>query len=282
LFSINQEGFSKECKKFKIQNKLLKKYEFNPLKRFPILSTDSNDESEKYVIPSHGDFIYAFSEGLYYVLLDKLSESDKQIFLKIIGNIFEEYIGNLIQSYNIDSLSRSNLYSEQSYKVRKSNWKSADWILVSEEYIFQIECKKRKPNHHAKAGVITNDKGINSLISSIASELNKMIEKEEHIRKGLVNAIQYQSQKIINIIVYLDEMFSINQYARQEITSKLKNNKTDFNIFGCHEFEILCQICRNNNMGLQQAITRFENSNIYEIDFLNDVFSTFLKTLKTE
>jgi hypothetical protein len=281
LFSANQTDFKEELKKFKIRNKLLKKYEFNPLKRFPIIKTDSSIENEKYIIPSHGDFIYAFSEGLYYVLLDKLSENDKQIFLKRIGNIFEEYIGSLIQSYNVDLLSRSKLYGEIEYKVGKSSWKSADWLLVSEKYIFQIECKKRKPNQHVKAGITSVDQGVNNLISSIAIELNKMIEKERHIQNGLLKSVQYNNQKIINVIVYLDEMFAINKYGRREVIAKLKKPQTNFNIFGCHEFEIICQLCRNKNIGLLQGISRLDSGEVYDIDFLNDIFSEFISSLKS-
>lgn len=90
-------------------------------------------------------------------------------------------------------------------------------------------------------------------------------------------------KKIINILVYLDEMFAMNTYARAEIIKEMKNKRSDFFILGCHDFEILCQMCRNNNSSFQHNILLFlqNKTEVYQIDFLQDFFNIFCNTLKS-
>ena len=144
IFAITQEGFRDEHKKFQLADPLLKKYEFNPLKRFPVIKTTATEENKKYIIPSLSDLVYGSFEGLYYVLLDKLDGQKKSILFQEVGKVFEEYIGALSEEYKLADLSSGILLPETTYKVGKDEWKSADWLIVSEKQIFQIECKKRK------------------------------------------------------------------------------------------------------------------------------------------
>jgi hypothetical protein len=144
IFSIDQETFKEENKKYEVSDNLLKKYEFNPLKRFPIIKTESEKEDEKFIIPSLPDFLYGCFEGMYYVLLDKLKETDKKSFFQAFGTQFERYIGEIMVFSNIPLFSRATLMPEKTYKDGKSEVKSADWLLIGNKYIFQIECKKRK------------------------------------------------------------------------------------------------------------------------------------------
>ncbi|MFA7654343.1 MAG: hypothetical protein WCX97_04930 [Candidatus Magasanikbacteria bacterium] len=284
IFAINQEKFKEEFKKFEITDHLLKKYEFNPLKRFPVIKTDSDKKNEQYIIPSLPDFLYGVFEGLYYVLLDKLNSDNKKILFREIGSIFESYVGELIKEYNIDILSRATLLPEITY-VLGSERKSADWLLVSDEYIFQIECKKRKINNYAKAGIQSEDgKGIISLLSEIATEIDKMIEKEDHIKCNKINGIAYKGQKIINLIVFLDEMFCMNQYARKEIKKLMKSQNNNFNILGCWELELICQQSKNKQQNLYNSIQDLltGRTEIYSVDFLDRVYHDFFDQLLKE
>jgi hypothetical protein len=260
----------------------LKKYEFNPLKRHPIIITDSEKDNEKYIIPSLADFLYATSEGLYYVLLDRLAAEHKEKLFRLLGKAFETYIGELITVYNVDLFSRARLIGEQVYQVGGSQARSADWLLVSDQTIFQIECKKRKLNTYGKAGVEGKDrKGITAFLKSVAEEVDKFYKKEDHIKQGLLNEITYKEQKFLNIIIYLDEMFSINQYGRYEIKKHMKNQMDNFYILGCWEFEVLCQHSRDRSLSLERAMGDFmsNRTEIYSIEFLDNVFNGFFDRL---
>ena len=281
IFSVNQEEFRNENKKYEINDQLLKKYEFNPLKRFPVIKTGSEKEIEKFIIPSLADFLYACFEGIYYVLLDKLEEADKDTLFQKFGSAFEKYIGELIQYYNIPVFSRAELLPEQTYQDG-TEVKSADWLLVSDEYIFQIECKKRKLDNYSKAGIENDDKtGIFNFLESIAKELDKFPRKEGHIRDGKLDKIKYKKQKFINIIVYLDEMFAINEYARNEIKSKMANQTDNFYILGCYEFEMLCQHANDKNLNLKDALDDLvkKRTNIYSIGFLDKIYHDFFDSM---
>ena len=282
IFAIDKRGFVEANKQYRLASPLLKKYEFNPLKRYPIIITDSDKDNEKYIIPSPADFLYAATEGLYYVLLDKLQKEYKEKLFQRLGEAFQAYVGELMTFYNVDLFSRARLIGEQTYRVGRNQVRSADWLLVSEQTIFQIECKKRKLNSYAKAGVESKDgKGIKSFLKNVAEELDKFYKKEEHIKHGLLNEITYGGQKFINMIVYLDEMFSINQYGRNEIRKHMKKEKDDFYILGCWEFELLCQHSKNGTLNLERALRDLmsNRTEIYSIEFLDNIHNDFFDSL---
>lgn len=282
IFSINADNFSTECSKFSLAQPSLIKYEFNPLKRFPVVKTDSSQENEKYIFASIPDLLYASSEGLYYVLLDKLDETNKDLLFKEMGLAFEIYIGELLKHYNIDILSRAKVFSEIKYKVGSNELKTADWLLISEDYIIQIECKKRKIDVYSKAGIQNEDgTGIDSFIKDLAKQIDKFSKKEEHIKNGKVPGVNYAGQKVIHIIVYLDELFAINKYAITNVKAEMKKTLQDFYVFGCWEFELVCQQCRNKQQNIFYSIQDIinEKENIFEIDFLNREYDSFFKEL---
>jgi len=283
VFAITPEQFKEECKKYNLMETTLKKYEFNPLKRFPVIKTESEKKNEQYVIPSLSDFLYGSFEGLYYVLLDKLEASEKDNLFKEIGIIFEVYIGEFIKQYNIDILSRAQIFPEKTYKVDGNEWKSADWILKSDEFIFQIECKKRKIDNYSKAGIQNTDgTGIDSLLGDIAKEVDKIAKKEKHLKDGKVEGINYENQKVVNIVVFLDEMFAVNKYARDKIKEKMKEKSDNFYILGCWEFELACQQSKNKQQNLYHSIIDVVNGSteIYHVDFLDRVYYNFFADLK--
>lgn len=280
-FSILQENFNKETEKFKISNPNLKKYEYNPLRRYPVIKTKSLNEEEKYIIPSLADFIYCFSEGLYYVLLENLNESEKNDYLKSLGIVFEIYIGELLKYYKLNKKLSAQILRELDYTVNKKQWRTSDWIMISKEYIILIECKKRKLNNYAKVGLDNEDgKGINKITKDIAVELDKMEEKTIHIKSALVDKISYSDQKFIKIIVFLDEMFALNKYGRDNIKEKMETKEDNFYILGSYSFEMICQHAKQNNIDLVEALENFskdEINDIYNIDYLDKIYKTFSK-----
>jgi hypothetical protein len=211
-----------------------------------------------------------------------LEESDKEVLFQSFGKHFEEYIGELIGFYNVPLFSHAELLPEQTYKDRTNEVKSADWLLIGEDYIYQIECKKRKLNNYSKAGVENEDKtGINTFLGSIATELDKFPKKEGHIRDGIVGGVEYKNQTFINIIVYLDEMFAMNKYTRTAIKSKMAEENDNFYILGCFEFEMLCQHANDKNLNLKSALDDLiqQRTEIFSIDFLDKIYHDFFDSL---
>lgn len=284
IFAITKEQFIKECEKYEVAEDSLKKYEFNPLKRFPVIKTGSVNKYEQYIIPSLSEFLYGAFEGLYYVLLDKLDQNDKEVLFQEIGSIFELYVGELLKQHNIDMLSRAIILPEITYTVSSNEWRSADWLLVSDEYIFQIECKKRKIDNYSKAGIQgENGVGIDTLMADIAKELDKITKKEKHICENKVNGISYKGQKILNLVVFLDEMFGINKFARENIKEKMEEKNDNFYILGCWEFELICQQCKDKQQNLFYSIQDLVagRTEIYRIDYLDRIYNGFFDKLKS-
>lgn len=283
IFAVTQKQFQEECKKFELSDSSLKKYEFNPLKRFPVIKTDSKKKNEHYIIPSLSDFVYGAFEGLYYVLLDKLGQTDKETLLQKIGDVFEMYVGEFLKQYNIDILSRAVIVPEKTYKIGSNKLKTVDWLLISDDYIFQIECKKRKFDNYSKAGIHSeNGAGIDKLLTDVAEVLDKIVEKEKHLKENKVEGIAYKGQKIINLIIFLDEMFGMNKYAREKIKEKMKQSSDNIYIFGCWEFELICQQSKDKQQNLFHSIQDLVAGRvkIYQIDFLDWVYDEFFDTIK--
>ena len=280
IFAIDRDGFIEKNTEFSIKNPLLKKYEFNPLRRFPVIKTGLSQDGKNYIIPSIPDFLYACFEGMYYVLLDRLDEANKKKLFQELGGAFERYIGELIKYSNVDTFSKGKLFSEQTYRDGRNEMKSADWLIVSEKYIFQIECKKRKLDTLSKVGLEDkNKKGINSFLGDTAKELDKLVKKEKHIKENKIPTVQYAGQDVINIIVFLDEMFAINTYARKRIKEKMSEDSDNFYVLGCHEFELLCQHSKNASIDAKQALEDVLNhkTKIFKVDFLDAIYSDFFK-----
>jgi hypothetical protein len=97
--------------------------------------------------------------------------------------------------------------------------------MVSDECIFQIECKKRKLDHLSKAGASTENGGLDKFLTDVAREVDKFPQKGQDIMDGKVESIKFKKQRFINIIVYLDEMFAMNLYARESVKGKMKNKQ---------------------------------------------------------
>lgn len=282
IFAVTQKQFQDESKKYELTDSLLKKYEFNALRRFPVIRTELEKKNEQYIIPSQADFLFGVFEGLYYVLLDRLDEENKSILYRDIGSVFEDYIGALIKDYGIESLSSSKIISETTYSVGKDLWKSADWLLISDEFIVQIECKKRKIDNYSKAGIQQeNGPGIDNLLNDLGQELDKLVKKEKHLREDKVQGIPYKGQKVVNLIVFLDEMFSINRYAREKLKERMTESSNDFYVFGCWEFELICQHSKNKNQSIVQSILDQVSgkTDIYKVDFLDRVYNAFFSNL---
>lgn len=280
-FAIDRGSFKDKSKEFELDKHELKKYEFNLLKRYPVIKTESDKENEKFIIPSLQDFIYGFSEGLYYLLIDTLTEkSDKNELFQKFGSAFEEYVGDLLEYYEIPSTLSAVLLPEQTYTTASGEVKSADWLLYSDDVIYQIECKKRKPDNLARAGIAGEDSGgIDELITDIAGQLDKFTTKKAHIENNLISPISYNGQEFINILVYLDEMFSIGSYGFGAIKEKMSTEVLENTyVLGSYEFELACQHMRNSGKTLRDSIIDVRNNNmeeIFHIDFLSDEYKKF-------
>ena len=284
-FAIDRKGFKKKSQQYALKDAHLKKYEFNALRRFPVIKTEENEGNKQYIIPSLQDFVYAFSEGLYYLLLDTLNDaSEKQELFHKLGSAFEDYVGDLINFYKIPTRTNSTLLRENSYTTSLGEMKTADWILVSGEIICQVECKKRKPDNYARAGVEGSDGGgLDDLLTDIANQLDKLVTKQEHIKKGMVSSVAYSGQKFINVLVYLDEMFSVGNYGLNAICEKMtKEISENTYILGSYEFELMCQHFKNTGKPLHDCIDDVRTNNlekIFHIDFLSEEYKKFTSSL---
>lgn len=288
IYKANREVFLSSLAKFITTDPKFKKYEFNPIKRFPILETASTAEKERLIITNLSDFVFGFSEGLYFVLLDCLSTDQKKAFLQAIGNRFENFVGEMLERIPKEPF-KHTIVKEREYDVGKDRWKNVDWTTIGQDTIIQIECKKRKPNIFQKSGLVSdeNREGIDDLLRDIPEQLKKMDVKANHLKAGLVPGIKYTGQNVKNILVYLDEMFTLEKYAGKTIRSHFPNSKYEYHVLGIHEFEWICQYCVTFNKSFHEAIASFFSSSpdpgfekLETIDFNQQSYEKLVSEIK--
>ena len=119
-------------------------------------------------------------------------------------------------------------------------------------------------------------------MGDISKELDKISEKEKHIKDNKIEGVIYKNQKIFNMIVFLDEMFGMNQYAREKIKEKMKIGSDNFYIFGCWEFELICQQSKDRQQNLLHSVQDMiaGRSEIFKVDFLDRLYHDFFDSIK--
>lgn len=82
---------------------------------------------------------------------------------------------------------------------------------------------------------------------------------------------------MVNILVFLDEMFAVNRYACEKVKENMGAQSDSFYILGCWEFELACQQSKEKQQNLYHSIVDVVNHNaeIFHVDFLDRIFRFF-------
>lgn len=272
LYSISQEAFKTECNKWRLDSKIypLYKYEFNPLWSFPIIRTKKNLEPDKqYIAPSLVDLLYASTEGIYFKLMDMFRDvGKKNLFSEKFGKVFQGYIKVLL----LESIPKGQIHDEddQTYNPYK-----ADFLINgdNEQQRLLIEVKKGAMKNLAKAGInVELESYIRRITDAIYSQLFK---------KSLSANSKY------HLMVSMEEWYFFEEKIKPLLIKKLdeiaRNSNTDisqfkFHVFGCTDFEILCQFLNDRKdisifdiLKEKEAESSFYFMNIN--DFLKEKYS---------
>lgn len=236
IFSIDIEGFRNESIKWKSPNMIypLYKYEFNPLWSYPIIKTKRILEPDKkYIVPSLVDLLYAYSEGIYYKLMDRFRGEEKiNKFSEKFGEVFQDYIELLLKEANIRF---------EKCDAKLKNKPRPDFLINENNKVIQIEVKKRVMGNETRA--------------CVGNKLEEYIDKlVDDIYKQLFKPSQQYSDCIVHsLIVALDEWYYFEEKIKLIIEDKLNKKAAEdglnlsgfkFHLLGCTDFEIFCEFIK--------------------------------------
>jgi hypothetical protein len=193
------------------------KFRFNPLLRKPAIIPDCNPQpgsSLVYITPIPALIYRRVTTGLYFTLSDYFKENNKKPFRKTFGEVFQEYVGLLLQK----AVGESNVKQEWTYGPRKNRKATPDWFVIQNGTALLIELKQSGLYLPAKKlgqlGEIQKD-----LTRNIGAGVHQMWEFEDDIRNGLctvpdwLNGIEITER----LVVTYDRSYFLNSVLREEI-----------------------------------------------------------------
>jgi hypothetical protein len=193
------------------------KFRFNPLWLKPAIIPDSNpkpDSSQVYITPIPALIYRRVTTGLYFTLSDYFKENNKKPFRKTFGEVFQEYVGLLLQK----AVGESNVQQEWRYGSKKYPKDTPDWFVIQNGTAVLIEVKQSGLYLNAKKwgqlGEIKKD-----LTRNIRAGVDQMWEFENDIRNGLytvpdwLNGIEITER----LVVTYDRPYLVNSFLRDEI-----------------------------------------------------------------
>jgi hypothetical protein len=274
--SISQSTFRNECSHWGWNNRLLKKYEFNPLWLFPIIDTGILNPGSRYIVPSLSDLAYRFTEGIYYSTMDYYNQGGKKNeFSANFGLLFEKYVGYLLHSTQKSNANLGAIQPEMEYSVGKDRWRSADWLLVSANNVIQIECKKITTPLKFRAA-ISDDSGNSfyAVLNEFANYVVKLYKKSTHIRQGNLDLNSGETANVLSLFVVMDDFYFVDSRFKSLVTAIASQREPSisqefhYHILSCTGFEILCEFMRTHpDIRLSDVLESKQQREHYYTDF---------------
>ena len=273
--AISKDEFKSECGRLSWDNVLLKKYEFNPLWLYPIIDTGILSPGLRYIVPSLGDFVYRFTEGIYYSTMDYYNQGGaKNKFSAEFGPLFENYVGYHLEDVKQKNSGLAAIQPETEYNCGKNRWKSSDWLLVSSNDVIQIECKKATTPIKFRAAVSDNSgSDFDIVLDNFARYVIKLYQKSIHIQQGNLEFASGGSKTVFSVFVVMDDFYCMDARFKPLITAKAAQkipqiSSFRYHILNCTSFEVVCQFLKTHpDVKFSDLLRLKEEDQNYHTDF---------------
>lgn len=111
------------------------KFQFNVLRKFPIISTIIPN---LLVAPIPSLIMQKAVDGIYWDLFDRFNvKGEENKFARYFGHVFQEYVGEQLMQI----VGSANVFRETNYKKGKHKLATCDWIVRDEKSLILVECK---------------------------------------------------------------------------------------------------------------------------------------------
>lgn len=229
LVSINYKNFRDLDKELnKNLDPLDTKNRDNPLKIFPIIETDKNEDGLPFIIPNILNFIFKGFEGMYW-WFDHYFQSQGKIedYRNYFGPVFEDYVGLILK----DAYGESEVKPEIKYKKGKF----IDWYVEKDEkvYLFEVKAKQfsLKTLQTGDIELIKKEVG-EKLLRAVKQVYSRILEIDlyDELKK-------FRGKKIIPVIIFLDiPMVSAGGY-KKIISNDLLSLESEQKYKGISQFD---------------------------------------------
>lgn len=193
------------------------KFRLNPLLSKPAIIPDRNlkpGSSQVYITPIPALIYRRVTTGLYFTLSEYFKENNKKPFRKTFGEVFQKYVGLLLQK----AVGESNVQQEWRYGSKQYPKDTPDWFVIQNGTALLIEVKQSGLYLPAKKwGQLGNIK--DDLKRNIGAGVHQMWEFEEDRRNGLCTVPDWLDGIEITerLVVTYDRPYFVNSSLRAEI-----------------------------------------------------------------
>ncbi len=177
------------------------------------------------------------TNGLYHDFLNPLvpAQTREQI-LTFLGDVFQEYVGRLLQPY----YSPDELFAEMPYGQGQ---KTVDWILVEGDTAILLECKSKRFTKVSKR-VAARDDLARDLRLAIVSGASQLLETQQAILGRAQGLERFQHvRQVLPILVVSEPLYLVNTpFLRELVRDDLKSagvENFDFQIVSVPELEFI-------------------------------------------
>lgn len=196
------------------------RYALNPLYKWPILQTQSEDGSNtsKFIAPIPSLILSRATQGIYWDLMDNwirsIMNSPRSTvpdFPGFFGRAFEHYVGELLSEF----IASGRLFPEQEFGSRSRKQLSCDWIVLEDEDATLIECKTSRLNKAIKATGNPRE-FLSQAIEIYAKAIVQILRTKRAILDGQIS-LPNDPKQFRGMIVIFDHSLASNIHLREDL-----------------------------------------------------------------
>ena len=214
--SCDRDAYRTTCQNelYKVKDNLYAQFEFNPLHRFPLIDVGSG----RFVAVDPDLIVERTTFGLFYDLFER----DGIAFAERFGNVFDQFVGNLLGSV----CPQQRLWSAMAWesnlggKKPKNIGKFGDWVYIGDSQNVLLECKSLRPS--LELVTYGSDESVKATVARIASALEQLIGHDRAIHQGHWQAQGLPPQSAVCVVVTYGRIQTINgPFVRKRIRQLL-------------------------------------------------------------
>jgi hypothetical protein len=209
---------------------------FNSLWQWPVIRPTLKDLGE-YVVPIPRLLLHRVTDGLYYDFLNPLLDKDvRDQFLTFFGDIFQAYVGKLLQPY----YGPTELFAEAPYARDQM---TVDWITVEGRTAILFECKSKRFTKTSKR-IASREDLIRDLKLAIVGGADQLSRTKRAILErapGLERL--HHVEQVLPILLVSEPLYLANTpLFRELVRNELKDaglEEFEFQVVSVRELEYL-------------------------------------------
>lgn len=227
-------------------------YAFNPLWRWPLIRMGRQG---RWICPFPGLLGRRMMEGLYF----DVGGHNQDVLSEHLGPAFQAYIGEVFQRAN---KGRFEIFKEETYRSKKMNKDTVDWIVRDGSASLFVEVKVMKMGKAAKELLAPADP-VTAQFAKLAKAIGQVYTTLTDAKQGKYPGWKPDGRPIIPLIVTLDDWCLFTHHANhdldEQVFAELDRRGVARDIVKEHQYVV----CASNE--LESAIQVMHEVGIHEV-----------------